>query len=196
LNLTKDKILKSALDVFSHKGYADATITAIAKLAGVNNLTIFRHFVDKKTLFLSVVDCYADVSFDSKMLDSLLSYDNISKDLSVLAHEYFKIVFSNIDILRIFIGESVYFKEIKEKAWFIPPALEEHFENYLKRVKTDANLSKINSHLTSEMFVSHIVRRALEYNKHSSIWELSNEILEEFDNNMKPLIELMVTFFV
>jgi AcrR family transcriptional regulator len=177
---TEAFILKNALDIFSHKGYEDATISAIAKQAGVNNLTVFRHFKDKKTLFLSVIDFYAACPADTGELDELVSFEDLGRDLSVLAHEYFKIVFSNIHILRIFIEESVYFDEIKKQAWFIPTALKEHFMNYLKQwEKRPPFLAQMD--LAAEMFVAHIVRRVLEYNKHSSNWIFTEEMMRDFD---------------
>jgi AcrR family transcriptional regulator len=191
---TEASILKNALDVFSHKGYEDATISAIAKQTGVNNLTVFRHFKDKKTLFLSVVDFYAACRADTEALDELVSYEDIGRDLSALAHAYFEIVFSNIHILRIFIEESVYFDEIKKQAWFIPTALKEHFANYLNQLKHRPPFLD-QTDLAAEMFVAHIVRRVLEYNKHSSHWIITEEMLRDFDKNMQPQIKLMVSIF-
>jgi AcrR family transcriptional regulator len=48
---TRDKILDSAVQVFSQKGFQASTIREIARSAGVNDLTVYRHFENKEKLF-------------------------------------------------------------------------------------------------------------------------------------------------
>ena len=48
---TKDKIADAALEVFADKGFGVATTREIARKAGVNEVTIFRHFRTKERLF-------------------------------------------------------------------------------------------------------------------------------------------------
>ncbi|GIP22454.1 TetR/AcrR family transcriptional regulator [Paenibacillus sp. J22TS3] len=49
------KILESAVEVFAEKGYAAASTSEIAQMAGVAEGTIFRHYKTKKELLLSIV---------------------------------------------------------------------------------------------------------------------------------------------
>lgn len=49
---TEDKIILAALKQFEQNGFAAATTKAIAEEAGVAEVTLFRYFGDKKTLFL------------------------------------------------------------------------------------------------------------------------------------------------
>ena len=58
VNEMHERILKSALEVFSEKGYSAATIRDISSRAGCNTVTVFRHFEDKLGLFLQVVERY------------------------------------------------------------------------------------------------------------------------------------------
>ena len=52
---TKELIIKSATTLFSEKGYQYTTIREIAKLAKVNDLTVYRHFQNKENLFSEMV---------------------------------------------------------------------------------------------------------------------------------------------
>jgi AcrR family transcriptional regulator len=56
-NLTEKqwKILNAALVVFTAKGYSAATTSEIAKVAGVAEGTIFRHFKTKKDILLATI---------------------------------------------------------------------------------------------------------------------------------------------
>ena len=53
---TRQRILKAAAVVFAEKGYARATTRALAAAAGVNEVTLFRHFGNKQNLFAAVIE--------------------------------------------------------------------------------------------------------------------------------------------
>jgi AcrR family transcriptional regulator len=53
---TAQRIIQAAARVFSKQGYAGATTRAIAAEAGVNEVTLFRHFGSKKNLMLAVIN--------------------------------------------------------------------------------------------------------------------------------------------
>ncbi|MCS7215285.1 MAG: helix-turn-helix domain-containing protein [Thermodesulfovibrio sp.] len=52
---TKKKILKSALRLFSQKGYLGTTTKEIAKEAQIAEVTLFRYFNSKERLFIEVL---------------------------------------------------------------------------------------------------------------------------------------------
>ena len=45
---TRERILDAATQVFSEQGYSGATTRAIATLAKVNEMTLFRHFWEQE----------------------------------------------------------------------------------------------------------------------------------------------------
>lgn len=49
-------IVKAALHVFGSLSYADATTAEVARLAGVSQATIFKHFNTKRDLFVAVLE--------------------------------------------------------------------------------------------------------------------------------------------
>ncbi|HNT75073.1 MAG TPA: TetR/AcrR family transcriptional regulator [Anaerolineae bacterium] len=58
---TRQRILEAAAQVFSARGYAGATTRALAAAAGVNEVTLFRHFGTKQGLFQAVVEQFSAV---------------------------------------------------------------------------------------------------------------------------------------
>ena len=52
---TRIRILKAAAEIIAEKGYTRTTTRAIAEAAGVNEVTIFRHFGSKRNLFSEMI---------------------------------------------------------------------------------------------------------------------------------------------
>ncbi|WP_027502441.1 TetR/AcrR family transcriptional regulator [Rhodococcus sp. UNC363MFTsu5.1] len=53
---TRARILSAALRLFSERGYAGTSITAIAKAVGLSAPGVLHHFPDKQTLLLAVLE--------------------------------------------------------------------------------------------------------------------------------------------
>lgn len=60
----RSRILEASLDLFSEKGFHGATTRKIAEKAGVNEVTLFRNFKNKMTLFLEVLNEAKKIGFD------------------------------------------------------------------------------------------------------------------------------------
>lgn len=58
---TKNRILDAALDVFSNKGYHDATVDDIVSESETSKGSVYFHFPNKQTLFLALVDKFANL---------------------------------------------------------------------------------------------------------------------------------------
>ncbi len=55
-NSTKDRIVEAAVQLFSRQGFAGSSTHEIARLAGVSEVTVFRHFARKKDLFWTATE--------------------------------------------------------------------------------------------------------------------------------------------
>jgi TetR/AcrR family transcriptional regulator, mexJK operon transcriptional repressor len=68
-------IMAAALRLFERDGFTGTSVDAIADAAGVSKRTIYNHYADKKTLFLSLVrDTYAAlIEAVNTMMDTCLS---------------------------------------------------------------------------------------------------------------------------
>lgn len=58
---TRERILDSALNVFSRKGYHDSKLDEIVQNSGTSKGSIYFHFPNKERLFLALVDQFADL---------------------------------------------------------------------------------------------------------------------------------------
>lgn len=55
---SRQQILDSALELFSHRGYGAISVQTIAEKAGVSKGNIYHHFPDKETIFRTLLDHY------------------------------------------------------------------------------------------------------------------------------------------
>jgi AcrR family transcriptional regulator len=55
-NSTQDRIVEAAVQLFSRQGFNGSSTSEIARLAGVSEVTVFRHFRRKKDLFWAAIE--------------------------------------------------------------------------------------------------------------------------------------------
>ncbi|PKK97138.1 MAG: TetR/AcrR family transcriptional regulator [Tenericutes bacterium HGW-Tenericutes-3] len=101
---TEKKILQAATKLFSEHGYSGVSTKRIAAQAGVNELTIFRHFKSKSNLLQSVIKHFA---FEGNIVDKI-SRDItgcIKDDIVIFAEVYYMFLENNIKMYKIQIKE-------------------------------------------------------------------------------------------
>lgn len=76
----QETILETAVKIFGQKGYASASISEIAKEAGVSVGVIYKYYLDKDALFLACIDHSLDLL--SNTLDSVSDIGGTISDLA------------------------------------------------------------------------------------------------------------------
>ena len=89
LDSTEEKIVKATFDILQREGVEKATTKKIAKQAGVNEVTVFRKFENKKNLVEITKNYYLEVLMNS--LEEIFDYGD-DEDIE----EYLKICFYGI----------------------------------------------------------------------------------------------------
>ncbi len=69
--ITEERILEAALNLFSEKGFAGASTSEIAREAHVAEGTIFRYFPQKKDILLKVVMKFIDIISEQIVMNPL-----------------------------------------------------------------------------------------------------------------------------
>jgi AcrR family transcriptional regulator len=102
---TSQRILDAALRVFGRDGVSGATTREIARVAKVNEVTLFRYFRNKNELLRQVVlqSCkrYEQVFADA----SLETVDDLRRTVRNYAETYAQKLRDNEDFVRTFVGE-------------------------------------------------------------------------------------------
>jgi AcrR family transcriptional regulator len=102
---TRQRLLAAAARVYGRDGLNGATTRAIADEAGVNEVTLFRHFQTKDRLLAAVVgQNFGDApSADQPPLPA--PTDDLRADLSSLARRYESLLAENLPLVRAMLGE-------------------------------------------------------------------------------------------
>ena len=128
---TRTRILQAAAQVFAEQGYARATTRALAAAAGVNEVTLFRHFGSKKNLFAAVIEAYAAPAMTSAM-EARLTGD-YRQDLLVMGEQVMKVMLERRDAVRLMLCEADHFPELREVLAQNPRQLPQALAGYLRQ---------------------------------------------------------------
>lgn len=99
-------ILKAALELFLTKGYSDTATSEVARAAGVSTATIYKHFVSKEALFITVIaDALGTIQDDLGSVTSGITTSEFFHQILLEAHVIQTQSRMN-DILRIAVTEA------------------------------------------------------------------------------------------
>jgi AcrR family transcriptional regulator len=102
---TRTRLLKAAAEVFATAGITGATTREIARAAGVNEVTLFRHFQSKEQLLRAVVQQVMGLQMEILNRQDEWSQD-LHRDLMHYAVLYSEILEKHEALIRTFIGEA------------------------------------------------------------------------------------------
>jgi len=105
MNKTHQRILDAATRVFAQAGVSGATTKEIARVARVNEVTLFRYFKNKNELLRQVVlqNCqhygyvFAEASFETQA--------DLRRTVQTFVEIYARMLLANEDFIRTFFGE-------------------------------------------------------------------------------------------
>jgi AcrR family transcriptional regulator len=91
---TKTRLLEAALDLFAEKGVRETTTKAVAERAGVNEVTLFRHFGNKHGLLLAVME---DSAVFARLSQILVEQAEPQAGMSEALKDYAKASLQNLE---------------------------------------------------------------------------------------------------
>ena len=140
---TATRIIDAALQLVSEKGYNAATTKAIAELAGVNEVTIFRHFGNKRGILKAIVDKFSyNPVLQQAMRESITG--DLETDLLNFSLKYFNYMMSIKDFIMIGFKESMQFPEIDEEIANVPLLIKNELMHYFEEMHAKGKIREVN----------------------------------------------------
>ncbi|MBN1135071.1 MAG: TetR/AcrR family transcriptional regulator [Anaerolineae bacterium] len=129
---THRRILEAAAEVLTAQGYARATTRAIAAAAGVNEVTLFRHFGSKKNLLLAVIDHYSALPDLADLLSKQISGD-YRQDMQLLGRIFQGFMAQRREGIRMVMCEADHLPELRDVMGQVPQRLRDLLAGYLRQ---------------------------------------------------------------
>lgn len=102
---TRERLLDAAYRVCAERGLQSATTREIAEAAGVNEVTLFRHFGNKEKLLAALFARSVSAQNESFTAPEAESHD-LAQDLLRYAQRLDRILFENEALIRTLLGET------------------------------------------------------------------------------------------
>jgi AcrR family transcriptional regulator len=106
-NLTRQKLIRAAIELFASQGVNETTTKQIAELAQVNEVTLFRQFGNKHGLLLAVIE---DADVFSQLGQNLIADLPPANGLAPMLREYANTCLQALEqtpaVIRSLVGES------------------------------------------------------------------------------------------
>jgi AcrR family transcriptional regulator len=128
---TQQRILAAAAQVFTNEGYAGATTRAIAAEAGVNEVTLFRNFGNKKALLLAVIERFSALPGLGALAGQLTG--DYREDLARIAAVFMEMLGRNRRHILMTIAEAQRDPEIREIVALPPARQRQMLGQYLRQ---------------------------------------------------------------
>jgi len=109
---TRQRILTAAMQLFGQVGYAQATTHAIARAAGVNEVTLFRLFGSKKLLLGACIAARNATGFSASFETDLTG--DYPQDILHMAHLQIQDTRANQDVLRLLLCDARTIPELRQ----------------------------------------------------------------------------------
>ncbi|MBG1266932.1 TetR/AcrR family transcriptional regulator [Nostoc sp. WHI] len=103
--LTRTRLIAAASQIFASLGVQGATTREIARVAGVNEVTLFRHFASKEQLLGAVIENASVLQTEALAHPEAWTQD-LKIDLRHYARLYNTMLEAQEDLIRTFIGEA------------------------------------------------------------------------------------------
>lgn len=141
VDLTKKRILVAAELVFSRDGLQGATTREIARQAGVNEVTLFRHFRTREELLRATLD-QACTTFESLVVQSDEAWkDRLPQRLERYVRDMYSVVRQREALVRAFVSEARILPESIRSA--LQEFMEQRKARFVARLKQAQELGMV-----------------------------------------------------
>jgi len=183
---TRERILQSAAIVFAENGYVRATTRALAAAAGVNEVTLFRHFGSKQNLFAAVVEAFAGPAL-AAALETQLTGD-YRQDLLAMGRQVLSLLLERREAMRLMLCEAEHFPEVRQTLAQNPRRLRQALSAYLEAQIARGQVRPLQTEAAAQAFWGMFFAYSI------SLWLLDEAVQPEMSS--AALVELFVDIFV
>ena len=171
----KKKIMRSAVDLISSKGYNGTSTLNIAKHAGLSQATLFKYFKTKVDLLTAILHPVVPGLFGS-FFEELLTFETTEEKVHYLVHNRMTYLKKNRALMKIIFHELFSNKKLRHEQIFIWNTIQDKLLMLHKELLADP---RVNPELTIPQMVRICVGPLLAYFSQLYIVGDNEEMREE-----------------
>lgn len=171
----KKKIMRSAVDLISSKGYNGTSTLNIAKHAGLSQATLFKYFKTKVDLLTAILHPVVPGLFGS-FFEELLTFETTEEKVHYLVHNRMTYLKKNRALMKIIFHELFSNKKLRHEQIFIWNTIQDKLLMLHKELIAD---SRVNPEITVPQMVRICVGPLLAYFSQLYIVGDNGEMREE-----------------
>jgi AcrR family transcriptional regulator len=150
---TRDRILETALRLFSEKGYLGATTKEISAESGIAEVTLFRHFPSKESLFKEVLSTYTFLPTLKGIMPSV-SVMPYEKALVEIARRFIETLRLRRDLIKIMHSEChLYPEKIKSLQQVFLTEMMDTLAGFFASRRRNGDLKNFDELLAARLFL-------------------------------------------
>jgi AcrR family transcriptional regulator len=130
---SREQLLQAAIKVYSTSGVRGATTKRIAQQAGLNEVTLFRHFGSKEALLHEALALRARALFESGLP---AEPSDPATELLVFARNHYNALWEHRELIRVAMGEFADHPESTHVACEASARFDRELKSYLSQLKT------------------------------------------------------------
>jgi TetR/AcrR family transcriptional regulator len=182
----REQILQAAFDLFSQRGFSGTTTKDIARMSGVSEAMVFRHFSSKEELYGAILEakkCSEGLRvFPWESNEPLLAAMNAKDDVSVFYHFAIQALEkhqSDVAFMRLLFFSALEEHELAER--FFGEFVTEIYKflgNYIEQRQADGAFRRIDPRILVRSFLGMLIHHSLNnilWDKKRRILDISNE---------------------
>jgi AcrR family transcriptional regulator len=182
------QIIDAAFDVFSRKGFSEATTHEIAREAGVSVGTIYKYFQNKRDLMVAVV---TDIAITEPFLQILEKHDNMDDSTFVrsIIADRLNFGMDNAEKMIPFFGEILRDDDLSRR--FAETVFTPNVglgQKYLEEKSGAGVIRTINAQVIVRCFIGMMIGFMMVYRLEGAKSPIKNIPRDEVINNMAELI--------
>jgi len=183
---TRQRLLEAAAQLFAERGYARSTTRDLAAAAGVNEVTLFRHFGSKKNLFAAVVERHASPGLDAAV--EIRPGADYRHNLMAMGRQVLELMLERRDAMRLMLCEAEHFPEVGEVLAENPRRLRRALASYLQLEMEKGRVRQLHPEAAAQAFWGMFFAYSV------SLGLLDEEVSPELP--VEELVEQFVDIFV
>ena len=187
VQLTRERILKAAAEIFSAEGYTGATTRAISEAAGVSELSLFRHFGSKKKLFLTVIQLNSAIpAIESTLSNSLTG--SLQDDLRMIGSKFLKSLLEKRKSILMTLCEAERFPEVRQGIKQIPDHQRQLVARYLATQMDKGILRQMDADFAAQAFLGMLFSVGVMH----SLQEIPTQNNEQIDEIVGKFVDVFL----